>query len=258
MLTAAWTLAIALAAQSPAASIPSSLQTTPNPPSATQQAAPWPDDRPFTRLIPNLVEDFKALPTHTSGLILAGGVVGVIAARPADDNASDWARDNGVSSLADFGRAVGSGWTQAGGAVGAYVVGRVTDRAELTHIGSDLVRGQIMNGLITRVAKLSNTRRRPGGGPDAFPSGHTSSTFTTAAVLQGHYGWTVGAPAYAAAAFVGWSSVRDRAHWLTDCIAGATLGTIVGYTVTRGHQARDWQLVPVRTDGGFAVFFVKR
>jgi membrane-associated phospholipid phosphatase len=247
VLTAVWTLSIALAAHSPAPPNPSSLQ-----------AAPWPDDRPFARLLPNLMEDFKALPTQTSGLILAGGVVGAIAVKPADDNATDWARDHGVSSLADFGRALGSGWTQAGGAVGAYVVGRVTGRAELTHIGSDLVRGQVMNGLITRVAKLSNTRRRPGGGPDAFPSGHTSSTFTTAAVLQGHYGWTIGAPAYAAAALVGWSSVRDRAHWLTDVVAGATLGTIVGYTVTRGHQARDWQIVPVRTDGGFAVFLVRR
>lgn len=219
---------------------------------------PWPADRPFTRLLPNLFDDIKALPTRTTGLILAAGALGTIAVHPADDNAADWAQDAGASSLADFGRAFGDGWTQAGVAVGAYVVGRVAGHAELAHVGSDLVRGQILNGLITTGIKLANPRRRPTGGPHAFPSGHTSSTFTTAAVLQGHYGWKAGAPAYAAAAFVGWASVRSRAHWITDVVAGATLGTIVGHTVTRGHQERDWQIVPVRTDGGFALYFVRR
>lgn len=215
------------------------------------------DDRPLRRLLPNLFNDIKALPTKTSGLVLALGVVGTVGAHAADDSAADWARDEGPSSLADFGRGLGDGWTQAGGAVGAYVVGRIAGHEQLAHVGSDLIRAQLLNGLVTRGVKLANTRRRPGGGPDAFVSGHTSGTFTTAAVLQGHYGWSVGVPAYAAAAFVGWSSVRNRAHWVSDVVAGATLGTIVGYTVTRGHRDRDWQLVPVRTDGGFAVYFVR-
>ena len=240
MPSVAWSLALAAA-----------LQAGPAPPAAPPA---WPDDKPFTRLVPNLVQDVRALPAPDTGLLLAGGVVAALAMHPADDNAAGWARDRGDSGLADFGRAVGDGWTQGGLAVGAYALGHLADHAELTHVGSDLVRAQILNAIITRAAKIVASRDRPSGGNHAMPSGHSSATFTTAAVLHGHYGWEVGIPAYAVASFVGWSSVRTESHWITDVVVGAFVGTIVGRTVTRGHRARDWVVVPVRTDGGVAVF----
>jgi membrane-associated phospholipid phosphatase len=235
---------------------------------ASLQAAPpsqpapapeaWPDDKPFTRLIDNLVDDSRALISRDSGVILAGGVLGALVVEPADDDTAAWAREKGDSGLADFGRALGDGWTQAGVAAGAYVVGRVTDRRELTHVGSDLMRAQVLNAVITRVGKIVISRDRPSGGDHAMPSGHASATFTTASVLHGHYGWRVAVPAYAVASFVGWSSVRSEAHWVTDVVVGATVGTLVGQAVTRGHRARDWQVIPVRTSGGAAVFVVRR
>ena len=106
-------------------------------------------------------------------------------------------------------------------------------------------------------AELSVDRARPSGGQHAFPSGHTSATFASAAVLQGHFGWKVGAPAYAVAGLVGWTRVRDRAHWMSDVFFGATLGTIAGRTITRGHRPASWSLVPTATPGGAAVFVVK-
>lgn len=243
MPSVAWALALAAALQAS--------------PPAGSPADAWPDDRPFARLAPNLLDDVRALARPETGLLLAGGVTGAIVMHPADDDVADWAREGGASGLADVGRVLGDGWTQGGVAVGAYVVGRATGHRELTHVGSDLVRAQVLNALITRSAKIVGGRRRPSGGRHAMPSGHASATFTTASVLHAHYGWEVGAPAYAAAAFVGWSSIRNEAHWVSDVIVGATIGTIVGHTVTRGHRLRDWSLVPVRTDGGVAVFVVR-
>jgi len=218
------------------------------------QADPWPDDRPFTRFLPNLGRDLRALPSIESAVIVGLGGIGTAAVHPSDDNLASWADRSGSSSYTAFGRVAGDGWTQAGAAVATYAVGRIAGNAQVTHVGSDLVRAQLLNGLLTRGLKLAVDRDRPTGGGHAFPSGHTTATFASASVLHGHYGWKAGIPAYALAGFVGWTRARDRAHWLSDVVFGATVGTIAGRTVTSGHRARAWSVVPSVTRGGVAVY----
>ena len=126
------------------------------------------------------------------------------------------------------------------------------------HIGSDLIRAQALNAILTRGMKAVVGRRRPSGGPDSMPSGHTTATFATAAVLNDHFGWTVGVPSFAVASFVGWTRVRDRAHWVTDVIVGAAIGTAVGHAVASGHRERSWTVVPVASAASVAVYYVRR
>jgi membrane-associated phospholipid phosphatase len=221
-------------------------------------ASPWPDDRPFTRLFQNLGRDLRTLPSLPSVILLGAGGVGAAAAHEADDNIAEAARDSGAAGHTEFGDILGNGWVQGGAAAAAYVIGRVGRKPRVTHTGSDLIRAQILNGLITRALKVTVDRSRPTGSGHAFPSGHTSATFASAAVLHSHYGWKVGAPAYAVASFVGWSRVWDGQHWLSDVVFGAAVGLASGYTVTRGHRGPAWNVVPVRTSGGGAVFLVKR
>ncbi len=67
----------------------------------------------------------------------------------------------------------------------------------------------------------------------SFPSGHTSTAFAAAATLQNRYGWEIGIPAHVAAAFVGFSRVQaDRHHWY-DVVAGAALGALGGYLLSK-------------------------
>ena len=245
MLTAAWaTITLALSLQTPA------------PPPAPDPAS-WPDDKPFTQLLPNLLQDFKGLASKDNGVIATFGSIVTAAVHPSDDNAAAWAENAGDSSLASLGNVIGDGWFQAGGAIATYAVGRLAHEPKVTHVGSDLVRGQLLNALLTSAIKVTVDRTRPSGGHYSFPSGHSSATFTSAAVLESHFGWKVGAPAYAVGAFVSWCRVRDNAHWVSDTIAGATLGIIVGETVTRGHRQRDWHVVPTKTQGGFAVYVTR-
>ena len=58
----------------------------------------------------------------------------------------------------------------------------------------------------------------------SFPSGHTSSAFTTATSLAYAYGPWVGVPAYMLAAYVGASRISDNAHWFSDTVMAAGLG----------------------------------
>jgi membrane-associated phospholipid phosphatase len=52
-------------------------------------------------------------------------------------------------------------------------------------------------------------------------------------VAERHYGWKLGVPAYLVAGIVGASRIDQDKHYLSDVLAGATLGYIVGRTVVR-------------------------
>jgi membrane-associated phospholipid phosphatase len=237
-----WALTVAL-----------TLQTHPADP-----AAAWPDDRPFTRILQNLVHDLRSLPSVTTGLVLGAGGAAAAATHAADDDLVGWATRSGDASYTSFGRVVGEGWVQGAAAVATYVAGRLADQPRVTHIGSDLIRTQVLNGVLTQGLKLAVNRERPTGSEHAFPSGHTSATVASATVLHAHFGWKVGAPAYALAGFVGWSRIRDGQHWASDVVFGAALGLASGLTVTRGHRTGSWSVVPVRTKGGFAILVHRR
>ena len=66
-----------------------------------------------------------------------------------------------------------------------------------------------MAEVLTLAVKAAVRRTRPEGAGFSFPSGHATITFASATVLQQHFGWKVGVPAYAVAAlfFAGISSM---------------------------------------------------
>lgn len=102
----------------------------------------------------------------------------------------------------------------------------------------------------TLILKYSIHERRPDfSNYHSFPSGHTATTFATAAYLQRRYGWKFGGPAYALATYVAWGRVFAKKHHWWDVVAGAAIGAGSAYIFTR-PWAREHQLsvAPV-TDG---------
>jgi len=230
------------------------LQTiAPAVPSASPEPPP---DRPLHEFFQNLGRDIVALPSRETFALLGAGTGGALAMRPADDNLQIWADGLGESSYTPIGRTAGDGWIQGGAALGTYGIGLLAGNRHVTHLGSDLIRAQALNAVLTRGLKFVADRRRPSGGGESLPSGHASASFATASVLASHYGAKVGVPAYAGAAFIGWTRVRDNAHWLTDVIVGGAIGAAVGRTVTRGHTTLPWTIVPSASSREAAVFIV--
>jgi membrane-associated phospholipid phosphatase len=86
------------------------------------------------------------------------------------------------------------------------------------------------------VLKPLVNRTRPDGGSQSFPSGHSASAFAGAGFLQMRYGWKLGAPAYALAAFVGYSRVESKRHYTSDVVAGAALGIGANLIFTRPRE----------------------
>lgn len=92
----------------------------------------------------------------------------------------------------------------------------------------------------TYLLKVGVDETRPNGGHLSFPSGHTSSAFSCAEFLRSRYGWRYGAPAYLAAAFVGYSRVESRNHYIHDVVAGAAIGMLSSSILTT--RLLGWQV----------------
>jgi membrane-associated phospholipid phosphatase len=104
---------------------------------------------------------------------------------------------------------------------------------------------------VTYGLKYSVNERRPNGGTQSFPSGHSSISFSAAEFMRKRYGWEYGIPAYAAASFVAYSRVESREHYPHDVVAGAAIGIISSYIFTRPYKG--WH-VELEADGKFYGF----
>jgi membrane-associated phospholipid phosphatase len=117
---------------------------------------------------------------------------------------------------------------------GVFTAGRFVESPRFRAMSYDLLDAFLVNWAYTSVVKVAVGRERPNGeDTKSFPSGHASNAFTLAAVVERHYGWKAGVPAYALASAVAVSRLQRNKHYLSDVMAGATLGYIVGRTVVR-------------------------
>jgi hypothetical protein len=105
-----------------------------------------------------------------------------------------------------------------------------------------------INGLVTVGLKAARGNDTPNGHSWAWPSGHTSSSFTVAAVLDEYYGPKVGIPAYALASLVAYRMVEEGDHWMSDAVFGAALGWAVGHSVAGKYmdlEIAGFEVVPM-------------
>lgn len=112
-------------------------------------------------------------------------------------------------------------------------------------------------GLQTLALKVSVPRLRPDSTDlTAFPSGHTSASFSLAAVAASSGGWRAGVPAFMFASFVGYTRMESEKHYLSDVLFGAGLGIASGRAVykvrRRGHPDR-YAFAPYAAPGGMGV-----
>ena len=93
-----------------------------------------------------------------------------------------------------------------------------------------------ITGVTTLALKGIVHNNTPNDKKFAWPSGHTSSSFTVAAVLYEFYGPEIGIPAYCGASVVAWRMMDSGDHWASDVLFGAVLGIVVGHTVAGKHK----------------------
>jgi membrane-associated phospholipid phosphatase len=146
--------------------------------------------------------------------------------------------------------------------VGLYGVGRVGHWKEVADLGLHGTEAVALSGSITALLKGIAGRGRPyvsgdtnphdfklgrgfGDGRYAsFPSGHSTVAFAAAAAVTSesrrwwpHEQWIVAPVMYGGATLVGLSRMYNNAHWASDVVLGAAIGTFSGIKVVRYSHA---------------------
>lgn len=123
---------------------------------------------------------------------------------------------------------------------GLFVVGRFVGDQRFRNMSYALGEAAVLNGLLTTGLKYAVRRERPDRSNNlSFPSGHTSDSFTLAAVLAHSYGPRAAIPAYTIAGLIGVSRMARDVHHLSDVLAGATLGLLVGRSAAAAIEGPD-------------------
>ncbi|MDL2339622.1 MAG: phosphatase PAP2 family protein [Pseudomonadota bacterium] len=132
---------------------------------------------------------------------------------------------------------------------GFYLAGAINDDPKATAVAQDgLAASLVASGLIAPVLKLAVGRSRPAqdegthrfrpfGGNGSFPSGHVTQAFAVASVIAAHYEplW-IKTTAYGVASLVGYSRIYHNAHFASDVLAGAAIGSLVGTSLVAFNE----------------------
>ena len=117
-------------------------------------------------------------------------------------------------------------------------------------------KGFVVNQALTMGLKVIIDKQRPNmENNDSFPSGHTSTTFQSAAFIQKRYGWKYGIPSYLLAGFTGYSRLDADKHDIYDVLAGAVIGVGSSYLFTTPYQQEHMELTFSAGDGDYLLGF---
>jgi membrane-associated phospholipid phosphatase len=192
-------------------------------------------------------------------VILASGAGAALLAHQADDYVAEHiVGSEGADKFFKLGKVLGSAEFQTGTALSLWLIGRyVVPKNEdgsrsnrWSHLGLDLLRAQIVSQAMVYAIKYAAQRDRPTGECCAFPSGHATSAFSSAAVLERHFGERGSWWALTAASYVAASRLVDNRHFLSDVVFGAALGEAVGWTVVGRHGRDRYVLRAYPVNGG--------
>jgi membrane-associated phospholipid phosphatase len=158
--------------------------------------------------------------------------------------ALDWSTLDGQNTLAadlqnwktqpffDFGNFYGEGWVEGGIGLGGWGLGAWTQDLKWQEFGRDVTEALVDSTFVVTGLKYVVGRERPDGSNNqSFPSGHSITAFCFAPVVTRYWGWEAGVPAYLLATVTGLARVEGYHHYLSDVVAGATLGVIIGNAV---------------------------
>jgi membrane-associated phospholipid phosphatase len=142
-----------------------------------------------------------------------------------------------------------------------FGAGRLGNNKNIATDGEAAFEAEAVGGAVTFLLKRVIGRARPGldstraddfgfgrgffGGGDyqSFPSGHTTAAFAFATAITARLGqrnsssvnWA--APVlFSVATLTGIQRVYRHAHWASDCLMGAAIGTVSGLAAARWHQ----------------------
>jgi membrane-associated phospholipid phosphatase len=194
-------------------------------------------------VVPDFIEGSKKIFSRDNLAVALAGAGLTALAFTVDSEIQDSVRNRPpATGIWKYGDSAGKYYYHLGAGAAIFGAGMLADNRRLADTGVVVMESIVFNGIATAGLKYATRRTRPDGSDRlSFPSAHASSTAAFAASISEMYDWDlkVSVPLYATALFVGASRVRDNKHYLSDVIAGLTLGTVVGTSFARHHKEKN-------------------
>jgi len=175
-----------------------------------------------------------------------------------DDNLEDYSekvKHNDFNVLSEKVRYLGDGLVVVPLFGAAYAYGAAGGGTKLQSAALVGLESYVVSGAFATLVKFSVHRPRPKTGGSyqssgnqnffstrnlSFPSGHSTSAFSSARVISWYFGDRGAAPyiSYGIASLVAWSRVNDREHWASDVVVGSMLGYFTADKIISLNEAR--------------------
>jgi len=171
-------------------------------------------------------------PTVLREVVIDAGLLG--AAFALDDAARPGSADKGFGRFVEEpGETFGGATFLLGGTLGLGAGSAAAHEASGLKTAKRLALSLGTTTAVVGVLKWITDRTRPDGSNDySFPSGHAAGAFAAATVIAREHGRAAGAIAYAAAAAAGYARIANNKHYLSDVVAGALIGRLIGRAFT--------------------------
>ena len=189
-----------------------------------QRDLPW-------GLFPAMGQTTKQLVSIRSLEILGVGSAAILSiANPNREKAYNVQLEAGIKNenLCDSGNFYGTGFVEIGLSLGGWGVGKIAHSEKWRAFGFEAGTSLAETTALAWILKTAVHRTRPDGGPYSFPSGHCATAFSIVPAAWKYGGWKAGIPATLAGVITGLGRMEDNRHYLSDCLAGATLGLLCG------------------------------
>lgn len=216
---------------------------------------------------PGQAQEREPLFAKGDAAVAGGFLLGAAALAPLDVVLAGWLQDSTpqanryVRAGSEIFRFLGHpGSLAVGGTL--YGAGMLLDRREMAAVGLHATESIALAVAVTYVAKGLVGRARPaedvtrpfdvrlgrgfvGDRYQSFPSGHTTAAFAMASAVATEMGYIepdlqvpVAAAMFGLASLAGVSRMYHNAHWASDVVIGAAIGTFSGWKVVRYHRTR--------------------
>jgi hypothetical protein len=200
---------------------------------------PRPAERSLSQFFPNAARNSVRMWSgdNTRPFLVGAGAAGL--SRLLDTRAERYFENNRMYDLGRVGGKSGDAGLVVGSSLAMLGLSQTVGGERFRAAAYDTTQAVLVNTFYTFALKSTTQRWRPDGSNRmSFPSGHTSNAFAIAAVWSGQYGARAAVPGYFLAGMVGASRMASQKHHLSDVVAGAAVGYLVGTTVSRNNGGR--------------------
>ena len=209
---------------------------------------------------PNVVKHAEGDIRYTFGywpvLLIGGGALTAGLLTQADHSVQGHFKTKHLGVADDVAGVIGEPYVLDPAALVLFGAGQLSHNEKLSVTGETLLESLLFTDAMSGILKLSFHRKRPNGGNYSFPSNHAASMFAVATSLETLYGPIAGVPAYMAAGFVSFTRLDQNAHYLSDVVFGAALGSAIGWGTSHFHKLENPKLFFIPSVAGGAGFSV--